>query len=56
VSASPHARALSGSLLLVLVACGGTEPSGRIAADIKAGGADETLTVVAGTTFTLDWA
>ncbi|MFL5492128.1 MAG: TolB family protein [Gemmatimonadales bacterium] len=56
MSASLHARALSASLLLLLIACDGTEPSARVVvADIKANGADEALTVVAGSTFTLDW-
>ena len=51
----PRAKALSGSLLLVLIACGGTEPSARVVADIKANGADRTLTVIVGATVAVDW-
>jgi Tol biopolymer transport system component len=51
----PHAKALSGSLLLVLIACGGTEPPDNATADIKADGADGPVTVTANVAVNLSW-
>jgi TolB protein len=49
-----HAKALSGSLLLLLLACG-TEPRDNTTADIKADGADGPVTVTAHASVTLSW-
>jgi Tol biopolymer transport system component len=50
-----HATTLSASLLLVLIACNGTEPPDPTTADIKADGADGPLTVTANVAVHLSW-
>jgi TolB protein len=51
----PRAKGLSASLLLVLIACSGTEPPDPTTADIKADGADGPVTVNTNIAVHLSW-